>query len=104
MMTKERKKYLDSLWINTDVGKWAIALAKGQDEKTDEIMNKIFEMHPRPYSFLMDEEKEVCKKIKAELSNKDEGKEYIQELEKESPELLDIMVAHEFSMLDLYYD
>lgn len=59
---KRKKKHLDSLWVNTDVEKWTIALAKGQDEKVDEIMSKIFEEHPSPYSFLMDEEKEACKK------------------------------------------
>lgn len=104
MMTKERKEYLDSIWMNTDVGKWTIALAQGQDEKADEIKDKIFEVCPSPIHALMDEEKEAYKKIKAELSSKDEGKEYIQMLEKENYDLVGVMIAYEFSMLDLYYD
>ena len=104
MMIKERKEYLDSLWMNTDVGKWVTALSKGQDEKACEIMDKIFEVHPHPIQALMDEEKEAYKKIKAELSSKDEGKDYIKTLEKENSDLLDIMIAYEFSMLNLFYD
>ena len=102
-MDEARKKQLDNLWMKTDVGEWAIALSQGQDKKADEIINKIFKERPDPYWFLMNEEKELCRKIKTELSSKDEGKEYIQMLEKENYDLVGVMVAHDFSMLDLFY-
>lgn len=102
-MDDKRKKQIDNLWMDTDVGKWAIALANGQNNDADEILKKIFKINPSPYQYLMDEEKELCNKIVSELSSEEEGKEYIQELEKKTPKLVDVMVAHEFSMLDMFY-
>lgn len=101
-MDKKRKQEIDNLWMNTNVGKWAIALADGKKEEAEEILNKIFEINLSPYQYLMDEEKEVCKKLKKMFKDAEEGKEYILKLEEENGNLVDIMVAHEFSMLDFY--
>lgn len=102
-MDEKRKKQIDNLWMDTDVGKWALALANEQTNEADEILKNIFKTNPSPYQYLMDEEKELCNKIVEELSSEEEGKEYIQELEKKTPKLVDVMVAHEFSMLDMFY-
>lgn len=101
-MEEKRKKEIDRMWMDTDVGKWAVALAQERREDAESILNKIFEIHPAPYEYLMMQEKELYKKIKKTISH-EEGKEYILKLEKENSDLVDIMVAHEFSMLELYY-
>ena len=102
-MNAERKKEIDSMWINTDLGKWAVALSRNHDEDADKILRRLFEKYPSPYEYLMTQEREIYKKMKKTLS-RTERKEYILKLEKEDTDLLDIMVAHEFSMLGLYYE
>lgn len=42
----------------------------------------------------------MCKKLKEVFKDEEERKEYILKLEEENSDLVDIMVAHEFSMLD----
>ena len=103
-MTKERKQYLDGLWMNTDVGKWAIFLAEEKHKEAENVLEDIFKRgYYDSYNYLMEIEKESCQKIKNALSNIKEGKEYIQMLEKENYDLVGVMVAHEFSMLELFY-
>lgn len=103
-MTEERKKYLDSLWLNTEVGRWTSYLADGKPDDADKVLEKAFDKgYITPYEFLMAEEKMLCEKVKSELISEAEGREYLLELEKSNYDLIDIMVAHEFSLLDLYY-
>lgn len=102
-MTKKRKQQLDNLWMNTEVGKWAIALADGRKDEADKICDELFQNgHVAPVEYILDEEKKLSMILKEELLNKKEGREYMDALEKESYSLVDIMVAYEFSLLDLY--
>lgn len=104
-MTKQRKKYLDDLWLNSEVGCWARAEASEKKEDAQNILQTLFEKgHLNPLDYLMTQEKEMYQKVKSELTDPNEGKEYMLELERDSCDLLDIMVAYEFSMLDLYMD
>ena len=100
-MNEERKKEIDRMWINSDLGKWTVALSQGHDEDADKILRELFEKYPSPYEYLMMQERELYKKMKEALSHT-EGKEYMLKLEEENANLLDVMVAHEFSMLGLY--
>ncbi len=104
-MTEERKKYLDSLWMDTDVGKWAIFKSEEKQEEADKILERLSrEGWFLPYERLMSEEKELSEKVKSELNSMAEGKEYVLELEKSDYDLVGIMVAHEFALLDMYYE
>ena len=104
-MTDERKKYLDGVWLNTEVGRWAVFLAMGKNDDADKILDEIFDRgYIAPYEYIMNEEKKLCQKVKSELLSPEEGKEYVLELEKSNYDLVDIMVAHEFTLLDLYYE
>lgn len=100
-MDKERKRQLDEIWLNTELGKWAIALSKDDKEKADSILEEIFNKTPTPYNYLMEEEKKLTKELKNSLRYKKEGKEYLMQLENDNSELLDIMIAHDFLMLDI---
>lgn len=100
-MDKKRKYQLDSIWFGTKLGKWAIALSKNDKEKADLILEEIFKQTPTPYNYLMEEEKKLTKALKNKLRDKKEGKEYLLQLEKDNSDLLDIMIAHDFSMLDI---
>ena len=102
-MTNDRKKYLDNLWMNTDVGKWAIALADSRKEDADKIRDQLFQNgHYAPVEYLLDEEKRIGMALKEELQYKGEGREYIDMLEESHYNLVGIMVAYEFSLLDLH--
>lgn len=37
-MNEERKKEIDRMWINSDLGKWTVALSQGHDEDADKIL------------------------------------------------------------------
>lgn len=102
-MTKKRKQQLDRLWMDTEVGKWAIALADGRKDEADKICTDLFKKgHVAPVEYILDEEKKLSMILKEELQYKKEGREYMDALEKENYSLVDIMVAYEFSILDLY--
>lgn len=102
-MTKERKRYLDDLWMNTDVGKWASAIADGRRNEANKICDGLFQSgYVIPVEHLLDEEKKVGIAVKRELKYKGEGREYMDSLEENNYNLVDIMVAYEFSLLDLY--
>lgn len=102
-MTKQRKKYLDDLWMNSEVGRWAIAEAEGNRAKADGILESLFKKgYLSPLEHLMEEEKALYQKVKKELKNVAEGKDYCMALEKANNALVGVMVAYDFSMLDLY--
>ena len=103
-MTQERKKYLDGLWMNTEVGRWARCKARGDDSGADRIRETLFSQgYLSPMDYLINQEGKVFERIKQELKSVDEGKSYLLEIEKSDPNLLDVMVAYECSLLDLYY-
>lgn len=88
--------------MDTDVGKWAIAISKDRKEEADKIRKKLFTQgYLNPVNHLMSTEKALAEKVRAELKNPMEGKEYLSELEKNNYSLVDVMVAYEFSLLDL---
>ena len=102
-MTNDRKKQLDDLWMNTDVGKWAIALADGRKEDADKICDELFRNgHVAPVEYLLDREKKLGKALKEELKYRGEGRKYMDAVEENNYNLIDIMVAYEFSLLDLH--
>ena len=89
--------------MDTDVGKWAIAISKDQKEEADKIREKLFAQgHFAPVEYLMSMEKALAEKVRTELKDSMEGKEYLSELEKNNYSLVGVMVAYEFSLLDLY--
>ena len=125
-MTKKRKQFLDDLWMNSEVGRWATAKAYENKEESDKILNEVFEkgyLKYRPVLVsleqllaetedeekdalienLMQQEKMLSDKVKNELKNDDEAKAYCLALEEENYDLVGVMIAYEFSMLDLLY-
>ena len=92
---------INKILFDSEVGKWALALSEGRKQEADKILEKIFEINPVPYTYLMEQEKEVSNRIKKEFRTLRERKEYLEFLDKKYPDLMDIMVAHGFSILDM---
>lgn len=104
-MDKKRKEYIDSLWMDSKVGRWAKFLSEGNKDAANKITRKLFdEGHLDHNRYLIEEEKQLCQKVKFELRDAEEGKEYILELEKNNYNLVGVMVAYDFTLLDLYYE
>lgn len=104
-MTEQRKQYLDSLWVNSEVGRWAIAEAEGNKAEADGILETLFKKgYMPPLEHLVEQEKALSQKVKKELKNTAEGKEYCIALEKTNNTLVEVMIAYGFSMLDLFYE
>mgnify|MGYP007097240063 CR=1 FL=1 len=103
-MKKQRKQYLDDLWMNSEVGRWTKAVSVGDKKESDKILNELFKTgYLNPLEYLMEQEKELCREIRKELKDASEGRAYVLALEEKNCELVDVMVAYEFSILDLYY-
>lgn len=95
-MEKKLKEKIDSIWMNSDFGKWCIAVSKGDKEKADEIENKAFNAGYVVFSMLEDE---LVPKIAEALQKEEDVDEYLQMLECENPELVDVLIKSE-----LFYD
>lgn len=102
MMTKERKKDIDNLWINTDFGKWVLLASEG---KTDEA-NDLFVQIGSSFPWSVDQvEQELSAKIANELDNADEFDEYLKMLDEENYDLVGFMISQDifgkvFSLLN----
>ena len=104
-MTEQRKRYLDSLWMDSEVGRWSRAEAEGNQAEAEKNSEELFKKgYVSPMEHLMEQEKGLSQKVKKELKNTAEGKDYCMALEKANNALVGVMVAYDFSMLDLYYD
>lgn len=104
-MNKKRKKYLDDLWIHTDMGKWLQCRAKEDDTGARRILEKLFDMgYIIPIDYIMEEGKRAYNAVKEALTDVNEGKEYILELEKRNPEWIEVMIAYEIPLMELYDD
>ena len=81
----------------------ALGYCKSKEE-SDKILNEVFEKgYLAPLEYLMQQEKMLSDKVKNELKNDDEAKAYCLALEEENYDLVGVMIAYEFSMLDLLY-
>lgn len=64
-MTEQRKQYLDSLWLHSEVGRWAIAEAEGNKAEAEEIFEKLFKKgYTSPLEHLINQEKTLSQKVK----------------------------------------
>ncbi len=94
-MTKERKKYLDSLWKDTDIGKHMIYWSQQKNpesiKKADEIQKKIFWDYKPPFMSIGDYESVFAKDFAKAFKDYDEWYEYTDILFKESKEMKEAM-------------
>lgn len=115
-MTVERKRYLDSLWMNSEVGEWLKMMVAGNKRDADKLLRKIYseaftpdgtcidERKRYPFRYLMGQEKEMTAIIKNELKDKKEGREYLAMIEAENEIMMVYMVGNEFSMIGIGRD
>lgn len=104
-MDKQRTRFLDSLWMNSDVGKWLELEASGNRESADRMLQNLFDAgHLNPLEYLLEQEKEITKRLKNEFRNLDEAREYLTDLDERKNEMVDVMVAYDFSLIDIYYE
>ena len=89
-MDNKRKEYIDSLWMNTQYGRFVLAAAEGKNEEAKRIQNEIFQEYPY---FVSTAGEILAEELKKELKP-GEFKEYIKKLEKDNYNLLEYMISH----------
>lgn len=91
-MNEELKKKIDSVWLESDYGKWCEAIAKNEIQKADTIAKQIFDSGYPMIEILEDEL--ACKLVKL-VNSEAEVDEYLHLLEKENSELVGVVIQHE---------
>lgn len=82
-MTKEKKKYLDSLWFNSDIYYCLTLYVNGKTDEVEEHIKKIGEKYPgtifqeAPKLAYYYEKDQIAEKLVQELSDLDEYDEYL---------------------------
>lgn len=89
-MDKNRKEYIDSLWMNTPYGRFVLAAAKGKNEEAKRIQDEIFKEYPFFVSTAGDI---LAEELKKELKP-GEFEEYLKNLDKENYALAEYMINH----------
>lgn len=88
-MTKAKKEFIDSLWMHTEYGQWLFAVASENQNKADELAEKM-NSYPRSIEAI---DKELSKKIAEHLENWNEFDEYLKMLDDENYNLVEFMIA-----------
>lgn len=91
-MDEKRKQKIDSVWKDTDVGRWIILSADGKAKEADKMFNKVAEQ--RPWCFEQSE-KELCLSLSRELESVEEFDDYLKALDDESTALVGFIIAHD---------
>lgn len=91
-MNEELKKKIDSVWLESDFGKWCEAVAKNEVQKANTISKQIFDS-----GYLMMEtlEDELADKLAEVISSEAEIDEYLHLLEKENSDLVGVIIRQE---------
>ena len=89
-MNKERKQYIDSLWMDTPSGRFVIAAANGRNDEAKRIREEIFQSYPFFVSNAIDL---INEELKKEL-NPGEIDEYLKALDREDEKLIDYIINH----------
>lgn len=86
MVIKDRKEYLDSLWIDTDVYKWLIFLSEGNHQKAMDYADKLQKDFEEKYGdntvacgrYVFWKGREIAEKLAKELKTWNEYMEYME--------------------------
>lgn len=89
-MTKRKKEFIDSLWMNTDFGQWVIFSSKGEIDSANELLVKIQSSFPWSADTV---EKELSSKIAEEFDSVAEYEEYLKVLDEDNGELVEFMIS-----------
>lgn len=91
-MTKQKKEFIDSLWMDTDYGQWVLLSSKGKTESANEMLIKIQSDFPWSAEQIA---KELSVRIAKELDSAEEFDEYLKMLDEENYDLVDFMISHD---------
>ena len=96
-MNMDKKSRIDKIWRDTDFGKWCSLLANGKTEEADSVAYSIVESTgvPEYMAALREREKEITEKLLSELETAEDYKQYMEALDIEKPELVEIMIAYD---------
>lgn len=91
-MTKQKKEFIDGLWMNTDYGKWILISSEGKIEEANEMLRKIQSEFPWNADQVS---KELSIKVAKEFDSVEEYDEYIKMLDEENYDLVDFMISND---------
>lgn len=91
-MNEGLKKKIDSVWLESDYGKWCEAIAKNEVQKADTISKQIFDSG---YPMIEILEDELAGKLAGLINSEAEIDEYLRLLEKENSDLVGVIIQHE---------
>ena len=96
-MNIDKKSRIDKIWRDTDFGNWCSLLANGKTEEADRVAYSIVESTgvPEYMAALREREKEITEKLLSELETAEDYKQYMEALDNEYPELVEIMIAYD---------
>lgn len=92
-MKKELKKRIDDVWLNTNFGQWCVAVAEERMQDAEIIRERIFNDGYFSMEWL---ENELADKIAELIHDETEVDEYLELLEKENYDLVDVLIREEF--------
>jgi len=93
------KTKIDSIWKNTEIGKWIQNASEGNIKEANELYTKIEGDIPMGFH---NELKQVCENIAKQFSNEDEFDEYMKALDKEDYEMVEFIISN--GVFDHVYD
>lgn len=91
-MNKKRKEYIDSLWKNTELYEWILAVINEDETRAKEIKEALFN---KGYFCMIEQlDDEISETISKEIKNVEEFYEYLKLLDKENSEMVGVIVSH----------
>ena len=102
-VNKEKKVFIDNLWMESDLGKWCLLMSEGKTEDADGIVRDIvaFTGAKTYMGAVRMKEKEVSEKMIAAFKDLNEYKEYMLSIEAENADLVGVLIAYDiFSDLE----
>lgn len=86
------KKKVDSIWMNTEIGKWIQLASEGKEKEANELYSKIENDIPMNFH---NELKKVCESIAKQFKNENEFEEYMKALDEENYNLVEFIISND---------
>ena len=86
------KKKIDSIWKNTEIGKWIQLASSGKEKEGNELYSKI--ENNIPFNF-HNELKKVCQDIAKQFKNESEFDEYLKLLDEENYDVVEFIISND---------
>jgi predicted ribonuclease toxin of YeeF-YezG toxin-antitoxin module len=86
------KDKIDSVWMDSDIGKWIQLASAGKEKEANELYVKIENDIPMNFH---NELSKVCKDIAKQFKTEDEFEEYLKILDEENYDMVDFIISND---------